>query len=278
MHKVEYNGCSCELYNKDSSDLSDIPDKSVQMIVTSPIYADMRPGGVKPDDYVEWFYPFAQEFKRVLVVDGNFILNINEKIDNGFVHPYIDDLKRMLYDIGMRQISKPYIWYKTTAAPHACKKRAIDRYEYCFWFSTGYGKFYRNNVRTPYAEITKRRVKSKVMALQSRGIKSSGMYRTSSINEGGALPHNVIELSPECNPGIKHNSPFPVGLPEWFIKAGTISGDLVLDPFMGSGTTAVASLRNERSVIGYEINKDVYNFSINRIEKEFLQETLKFDE
>jgi len=83
------------------------------------------------------------------------------------------------------------------------------------------------------------------------------------------LPNNILELSPECNPKIKHNSPFPIGLPEWFIKAGTLENDLVLDLFMGSGTTAIAALKNNRNVIGYEIDKEVFDFSVERIKNYF---------
>ena len=79
-------------------------------------------------------------------------------------------------------------------------------------------------------------------------------------------------MSPECNPRIKHSAPFPIGLPEWFIKAGTKEGGIVLDPFMGSGTTAIAALRNSRNVIGYDIDKDVYDYSIERIKNYFAQE------
>jgi len=86
------------------------------------------------------------------------------------------------------------------------------------------------------------------------------------------LPHNVIELSPECNPKIKHSAPFPIGLPEWFIKAGTLEGDTILDTFMGSGSTAIAALRNKRNVIGYEIDKEVFDYSIERIQKYFEEE------
>jgi len=63
-------------------------------------------------------------------------------------------------------------------------------------------------------------------------------------------------------------------LPEWFIKAGSVEGDIILDPFMGSGTTAIASLKNKRNVIGYEIDKEVYDYSIERVEKYFITESL----
>ena len=265
-----FNKNDCTLYLKSSEKLDEIEDSSVNMVITSPIYVNLRKNGIRPDKYVGWFMPFAKEIKRVLVDDGNFILNINEVIVKGILHPCIDDLKYELRKIGLNQVAKPYIWYKTTAIPNKCSYRAIDRYEYCFWFSNGKGTFYRDNVRRPYADITIKRVEnSDVISLGSRGEKGHKVFKKSKIDPRGALPHNVLEISPECSPKIRHNSPFPIELPDWFIKAGTLENDVVLDLFMGSGTTAIAALRNNRNVIGYEIDKEVFDFSVGRIKNYF---------
>lgn len=262
------------LYPKSSEKLEEIESDSIPMIVTSPPYVNLREGGTHPDEYVEWFMTFAEEIKRVLAPNGNFILNINEVIVKGIVHPYVDDLKFKLRKIGLNQISKPYVWFKTTAMPNRCSHRAIDRYEYCFWFSNGKGTFYRNNIRRPYSDSTIKRVeKYNVFSLGSRGEKGHKVFKKLKIDPRGALPYNIIELSPECNPRIKHTAPFPIGLPEWFIKAGTSEGDTVLDPFMGSGSTAIAALQNNRNVIGYEIDKKVFDYSIERIQKHFAMVT-----
>jgi len=275
---TQFNNSTCTMYLNSSELLNEIDDKSIHSVITSPPYVNLRKIGVHPDKYVEWFLPFAKSIKRVLVDNGNFILNINEIIIKGIVHPYIDDLKQSFRQIGLNQIAKPYIWYKTTAMPHKCSHRAIDRYEYCFWFSNGKGTFYRDHVRVPYAPITIKRVEnSDVISLGTRGEKGHKVFKKSSIDKRGALPNNVITLSPECNPRIKHSAPFPIGLPEWFIKSSTKDNDTVLDPFMGSGTTAIASLQNNRNVIGYEIDKEPFDYSNERINDFIisnLQETL----
>lgn len=275
MKSMLINNCTCTLNLKSCMSLDAIKDNSINMVITSPPYADLRKIGTSPDNYVKWISPVLQEIHRILVDDGNFILNINDVIKNGIVHPYIDDLKSELRGIGLNQVSKPYIWFKTTAIPNRCSHRAIDRYEYCFWFSKGKGTFYRDHVRTSYADITIKRVeKSNVISLNTRGQKGHKVFKKSCIDPRGALPHNVLEISPECNPGIKHSAPYPIKLPEWFIKAGSVEGDIILDPFMGSGTTAIASLKNKRNVIGYEIDKEVYDYSIERVEKYFITESL----
>ena len=75
--------------------LTDFPDNFFNLIVTSPPYADRRNktyGGIKPDEYVDWFLPRSAEFLRVLKPDGTFILNIKEKAINGERHTYVIEL------------------------------------------------------------------------------------------------------------------------------------------------------------------------------------------
>jgi len=72
--------------------LKEFPDNSIDLIFTSPPYADQRQrtyGGVKPDDYVDWFLPKAAQFFRVLKPMGTFILNIKERVVDGERHIYV---------------------------------------------------------------------------------------------------------------------------------------------------------------------------------------------
>src|SRR5690242_10831757 len=79
--------CETRLILGDSSkELATIKDNSIDLIFTSPPYADSRTntyGGVSPEKYVEWFLPISKELLRVLKPDGTFVLNINEKVVNG---------------------------------------------------------------------------------------------------------------------------------------------------------------------------------------------------
>lgn len=79
-----------------------------------------------------------------------------------------------------------------------------------------------------------------------------------------AYPTNVLHMATECaNRG--HSATFPVALPEWFIKLFTKPGDIVLDPFMGSGTTAVACLRMNRHFVGVELNPTYLKLAQERV-------------
>ena len=72
-----------------------------------------------------------------------------------------------------------------------------------------------------------------------------------------AYPTNVLHLATECG-NKNHSAAFPEALPEWFIKLFTKEGDMVLDPFAGSGTTLIVAQRMHRNSIGIEIKLDYY--------------------
>ena len=151
---------------------------------------------------------------------------------------------------GWYLVAKPYIWYKKNSMPTNCKYRAIDRYEYVFHFSNSTKpKFRADNCRTEHSEVTKRRFKKPVTTISSR----DGVYdsKLKTLNEKGSLPHNVVIAAAESNPSVLHPAPFSVELAEWFVKIGSDVGDTVLDPFAGSSTTGVASLKNEKKFHWY---------------------------
>ena len=255
-------------------------EELVDMIFTSPPYFDFRKnysgdgdgevGSVHVDDYADWFLTFTEQFLKVLKPNGSFFLNINEKIDKGVLHPVIDELKYKMRKQGWKLVAKPYIWFKKNSMPTNCKYRAIDRYEYVFHFSnTNKPKFRADNCRTPHAEVSKKRFQNPVTTIGSR----DGMYESEmkTLSDKGALPHNVVITPAESNPSVLHPAPFHVELAEWFVKVGSDEGDIVLDPFNGSGTSGVASLKHNRKYVGI----DMIPFNINFTEKRigYLEET-----
>jgi len=84
------------------------------------------------------------------------------------------------------------------------------------------------------------------------------------VNRDKAYPTNVLHLATECN-NKNHSAAFPEALPEWFIKLFTREGDIVLDPFMGSGTTLFAASRMRRNSIGIDIIPEYCEFVRNKI-------------
>jgi len=99
--------------------LKTIDENSINLIITSPPYADRRKntyGGIKPENYVDWFLPISNELLRVLKPSGTFILNIKEKAEEGERHTYVIELILALRKQGWLW-TEEYIWYKKNSYP-----------------------------------------------------------------------------------------------------------------------------------------------------------------
>jgi len=101
---------------------------------------------------------------------------------------------------------------------------------------------------------------------ESRSESGFGKKIANWIGREKVYPTNVLHLATECALK-KHSAAFPVSLPRWFILLFTEEGDTVLDPFAGSGTTAVASIQLNRNYIGIEKKKEYYELALKEIEK-----------
>jgi DNA modification methylase len=244
------------------------------LIVTSPPYADQRNktyGGIKPDQYVEWFLARSEQFLRVLKPTGSFVLNIKEKAENGERHVYVLELILALRKQGWLW-TEEYIWHKRNCHPGKWPNRFRDSWERCLHFSkTRKFKMYQDAVMVPmgdwrYArlknlsETDKRRDNSKVQS-------GFGKKIANWIGRDMAYPSNVLHFATECG-NRRHSATFPKALPEWFIKLFTAPGDWVLDPFTGSGTTNIAAFELGRNSVGIDRLADYVALA-----KGYLQET-----
>ena len=238
-----------------------LPDGCVNLIMTSPPYADARKntyGGVKPDEYVEWFLPRAEEMYRVLANDGSFVLNIKERTYEGERLMYVLDLVYALRNQGWRW-TEEYIWFKTNPIPGNWPDRFRDAWERLYHF-TKIRKFKinRDAVRVPPTEGSAKRM-SRLGAydLENQTSKTgSGFSRNMSRYAGKDLvyPTNVISgMVITAKESRGHSAQYPEYLPEFFIKLFTNERDLVLDPFVGSGTTCRAAERLCRNAIGIDL-------------------------
>lgn len=255
--------------------LQALPDASVDLIVTSPPYADQRAatyGGVKADDYVEWFMPIAAELKRVLKPEGSFVLNIKERVVNGERHTYVLELIIAMRKQGWLW-TEEYIWHKRNCYPGKWPNRFRDAWERCIHFTKQKSfAMYQKEVMVPMGDWKNSRLKNLSETDQrrdnSRVLSGFGKNISNWIGREMALPSNVLHLATECS-NKNHSAAFPVELPSWFIKLFTQAGDLVLDPFMGSGTTAVAAQQLDRHYVGTELNPEYIAVALERLrEKE----------
>ena len=241
-----------------------IEDNSIDLIFTSPPYADSRKktyGGISPDKYVEWFLPVSRELLRVLKPTGTFILNIKEKAVNGERHPYVIELIFEMRKQGWFW-TEEFIWHKKNCYPGKWPNRFRDAWERLLQFNKEKKfKMYQEEVMVPIGDWAKDRLKNlnETDKIRDNARNGSGFGKNVSnwLNREKVYPTNVLHLATECN-NKDHSAVFPKELPEWFIKLFTKEGDIILDPFMGSGTTNIAAQKMKRNSIGIEILPENY--------------------
>ncbi len=263
--------------------LGTFPDESVDLVVTSPPYADNRKktyGGVPIREYVRWFLPVAYQLKRILKPKGSFILNIKERVVEGERHTYVLELI-----LAMRQQgwvwTEEYIWHKKNCYPGKWPNRFRDAWERCLHF-TKQKKFnmYQENVRIPMGRWAEKRLKklspTDRRRDESRVLSGFGKNISNWLGRRFAYPTNVLHSATECS-NRNHSATFPVSIPAWFIKLFTQPGEVVLDPFIGSGTTAVACIELDRHFVGIELLDTYYKLALERIKARQLSPKLPFD-
>ncbi len=258
--------------------LSQMDNDTVNLIVTSPPYADKRKnsyGGVQPDKYVEWFMPIANQLYRVLKNDGSFILNIKEHPKNGERGTYVLELILEMKKHGWRWVEE-YCWYKKNSFPGKWSNRFRDSWERCLHFTKSADfKMYQDEVKVPIGDWAEKRFKSMTEKDFVRYISKNNTHLARNVSNWldrkKVYPHNVLVFEEEHRLYLSnvmesavdgtsknHSAIFPIELPSWFIRVFSKEGNVILDPFLGSGTTSVAAVLHNRNYIGTEIKKEYF--------------------
>ena len=237
-------------------ELKKLDNNSVDLIITSPPYANRRVGtygGISEDKYVEWFKPIAVEILRVLKPTGSFFLNIKPHTSKGERSLYVFDLILMLKRELNFLFVEEYCWTKN-AFPTGVHGRFKNGFEPVYHFTKGKVKDITFNALacgTPLSEETIARAFRKNCSTPNNG---SGMVvdRENFKNLKLARPSNVINVNNVTNQftiKAEHSAVFPDGLVEFFVKSFSNCGDMVLDPFAGSGTVGVVCKQLNRDYI-----------------------------
>jgi len=251
--------------------MRDMPDNCIDLVITSPPYADNRKktyGGISPDKYTGWFLPISQEILRVLKSSGTFILNIKEKVVDGERSTYVLELILEMRKQGWFW-TEEFIWHKKDSFPGKWSNRFRDSWERCLQFNKD-KKFamYQDAVKVPIGSWAKSRLKnlSETDFTRDEAKNKSGFGKKVSnwLNKDTVYPTNVLYLPTQCS-NKNHSAAFPEDLPAWFIKLFTAENDVVLDPFVGSGTSAVAARNLGRNYIGIDIKQEYCDLSENNL-------------
>ena len=261
-----------KIFNCDCLDvLPKLPRNSVDLIVTSPPYADNRKstyGGIPIKTYVKWFLPISNELKRVLKPNGSFILNIKERTENGERGTYVIELILEMRKQGWLW-TEEYIWHKKNSFPGKWANRFRDSWERCLHF-TKQKKFsmYQDSVKIPVGDWAEKRLKKLSetdMKRDESKVKSGfGKKIQNWVGKSTVYPDNVLYFATVCD-NRNHSAAFPLELPNWFIKLFSKKGDIILDPFLGSGTTALAAKTLQRHYVGMESNSQYYKVALKNI-------------
>lgn len=247
----------CQISIGDSAKLLDgVADGSVQCVVTSPPYNIGKDYEIKAplDVFLSDMLPIMQHCYRVLAPGGSIFWQVGNYVKAGSVTP-LDVIMWPQFAAMGATLRNRIVW--TFGHGLHCKKRFSGRHESILWMTKGDAyTFNLDAVRVPSKYPNKKHFK---------GPKKGQL----SGNPLGKNPGDVWDI-----PNVKHNHPektahpcqFPEALATRAILCSTQPGDTVLDPFLGSGTTAVAAQKSGRSWIGIERDECYVEIAQNRIE------------
>ena len=236
-----------KLFNKSSEDMNELVDNCVSLTVTSPPYNIGKDSDLELNDEEYWkmINKVFSETYRVTKSGGRLVVNVANLGRKPYI-PFSKYFTEALNEIGFIMRGE-IIWQKSKGANanfawgswlSASNPVIRDIHEYCLVFS-------KDSMKN-----------------------SSGGKSTIEKDEFMESTLSIWNITPEKAKKIGHPAPFPVELPKKFINLYSFKDDLILDPFIGSGTTAVASKLLKRKYVGYEINKNYIEIANNRLRME----------
>ncbi len=235
-----------KIFCKSSENMSELPDNSIHLMITSPPYnvGKEYDQDMSLEEYREFLKRVWKEVYRVLVPGGRACINIANIGRKPYIPLHAFIIEDML-DLGFLMRGE-IIWVKKGGGTpstawgtwmSAKNPTLRDEHEYILVFSKK--SFERPKPENKEDTITR--------------------------EEFLEFTKSVWYIKPEMAKKIGHPAPFPIELPYRLIQLYSFKGDVVLDPFMGSGQTALACLKTGRFYIGYEINKDYIRLAEKRI-------------
>jgi DNA modification methylase len=241
---VAETSVSNDIFLHSAEDMHELPDASVALMVTSPPYHVGKDydSDATFEEYLEVLQRVWAETYRVLEPGGRAVINVANLGRRPYI-PLSHIVTRQMLDLGFYMRGE-IIWQKAKGASGSCawgswrsatNPVVRDIHEYCLVFSKGRFDRVRRGESTITAE--------EFMA--------------------GTL--SIWEVPAESATRAGHPAPFPVALPRRFVELYTFENDLVLDPFMGSGSTALAAVETDRRYVGYEISEEYLARALERV-------------
>lgn len=240
--------------------LKEIDDNSIDMVITSPPYDDLRKyNGIGETWNFDKFKSIAVELKRVLKDGGVIVWIINDKTNNG--SETLSSFKQALFfqEIGLN-INDTMIWHKTNPMPQVKQPRYNQTFEYMFIISKGKPKTF-NPIMTP-CKCGGQEYNS---TCKNIGGEDGRTKKNFEINKY-KVSDNVWNIAVSQNK-TKHPAVFPLEIVLKHIQSWSNEGDIILDCFMGSGTTAIGAIQLKRKFIGIEMSEEYCQMAKEIIDK-----------
>lgn len=234
------------LYCKSSENMEEIPDNSVHLMITSPPYnvGKEYDNDLTLDEYLELLTSVFNQTYKKLVTGGRACINIANIGRKPYIPLHAMVIETML-DLGFLMRGE-IIWDKSASGGGSCAWGS--------WMSAS------NPVLRDYHEYI-------LIFSKESYSKNKAQAKRDTIDKDDFIQWTKsIWTFPAVNAKrIGHPAPFPIELPHRLINLYSYEGDVVLDPFCGSGTTCIAALQNKRNYIAYDINEDYIRLSQKRI-------------
>lgn len=239
----------------------ELPDRSIKLVYGSPPYPNAkREYGVwRSSEYIDRMSPFIEAAVRKLREDGFLVINVKANREEATKEKasqrslVIEKLAiKLEEDWGLHCVDIE-IWVKENPVPTGLRVACQDAYEQNLWFSVA-PKWNINldEIRRPYESHSVKTYEEYEYKPRSNGNTYVRKNKRIQPNPKGALPRNVISGSVSARVG-KHQATQPLYLPEKYIKATTQKGELVVDPWLGSGTTGYVAAKLGRRFAGFDV-------------------------
>ncbi len=263
---MEFN----KVYEGNCEDLAQLlEDNSVRLIVCSPPYAMQRKklyGGITETEYPDWTVSWMNAFRDKMTADASVFIVIREHINDGQISDYVLKTRLAVREAGWIE-AETLIWHKPDAPPLGSIHRPRRNWEYVLWFSKSRKPFLnlktcgnQHSTRTGgFAGSNRFEGKNNPIApKQTRDLKSG----TSRISDVFTATIGSIES------GVAHPAMYPQGVPDFLIQSFSETGDIVVDPFAGSGQTGLAAIRGKRKFFGCELSQEYCVLANERLNSE----------
>ena len=233
------------IYIHSSEDMKELPDNSVHLMITSPPYNVTKEydQNLTLQQYLLLIEKVMRETYRVLVNGGRACVNVANLGRKPYI-PLSDYIGRIMTDIGFNNRGQ-IIWDKAASSGGSCAWGS--------WQSA--------------ANPSLRDVHEYILVYSKGSLSRKKGMDTISKEDFLEWTKSIWKMKTESAKRVKHPAPFPEELPHRLINLYSFENDIVLDPFMGSGTTAVAALKNNRRYIGYDISVEYVRIANERLER-----------